>query len=111
MNRHRGDMTACLGGRERTLRLTFEGLAEIESRLDAGIVAVAERFSRRSVGTAEVSAILGAALKGGGEAMGEAALQSAIMELGFVEAARLAGRVLALGLGAEAGDGEAPGKP
>jgi hypothetical protein len=103
-------MTATLAGRERRLRLTFEGLAEIEGRLETGIVAVAGRFSGRSVGTREVAAILGAGLDGGGEAMEEIVLKAAIMELGFVEATRLAGRLLAIGLGAEA-EGEAPGKP
>lgn len=110
MNAHRGELTVMLAGRERRLRLTFQGLAEIEGRLEAGIVAVAGRFSERSVGTREVAAILSAGLQGAGEAMDEAALKAAIMELGFVEATRLAGRLLAMGLGAEA-EGEVPGKP
>lgn len=111
MNRMRGDVAAPFGGRERLFRLTFEGLAAIEGAVGTGIVAIASRFPARSVGTTEVTAILQEGLKGAGQPMELQPLEAAIMETGFVDAARLAGRVLAAGLGAD-GEGrtETPGK-
>jgi len=101
MNLHRGEVGAVLAGTERAFRLTFEGLAEVEAALGSGIVSVAERFRRHEMGTAEVAAILSAGLKGAGHVLDEAALKAAVMEMGFVTAAKLSGEILARGLGLE----------
>ena len=66
MNGVRGEVEAELGGRTRRLCLTLGALAEIETALGVGGAgALAERMAGLSA--REVSAVLAALLKGGGE--------------------------------------------
>lgn len=111
MNPHRGELEAEIAGETRCLRLTFDALAAIEAALDTGIIDVAERFPARRVGTRDVFVILKEALTGGGDALDDGQLSDAIMEMGFVAAARLAGRVLATGLGTGDDEEAAPLAP
>ena len=63
----RGEIEATIGGEMRTLCLTLGALAELESRLQAGdLVGLAERFSGGRVSARDLTAILGAGLRGGG---------------------------------------------
>ncbi len=70
VNGVRGEVRATLGGSERRLCLTLGALAEIESGLGvAGVEALAARL--RALSAADLSVVLAALLRGGGE--GEAA--------------------------------------
>ena len=74
-NRRRGEVPLVLGGRRYTLCLTLGALAELEDALAAGDLAgLAERFSRGSLGARDLIALLGAALRGGGHALDDAAV-------------------------------------
>ena len=66
-NRHRGEIAATIGGRERTLCLTLGALAELEAAFDApDLVALAERFETGRLSAGDVTAIIAAGLRGGG---------------------------------------------
>ena len=74
VNRRRGEVPLDLGGTRYTLCLTLGALAELEAALQAGdLVGLAERFSSGRLAARDLIALLGAALRGGGHALDDAA--------------------------------------
>lgn len=91
----RGEIDASIGGEIRTLCLTLGALAELESRLQAGdLVGLAERFSSGRVSARDLTAILGAGLRGGGNAITDDELARFSIEGGLKGAAEIAARLL-----------------
>lgn len=71
-NKYRGEIDAEIGGRRRTLVLTLGALAELESAFGAGdLVALAERFGAGRLSARDLIRIIGAGLRGAGEAIGD----------------------------------------
>ena len=71
-NRHRGEIEAEIGGRKRTLVLTLGALAELESAFGEGdLVALAERFAKGRMSARDLICIVGAGLRGAGEAVSD----------------------------------------
>jgi hypothetical protein len=71
-NIHRGEIAAEIGGVPRTLVLTLGALAELEAAFGAGdLVALAERFGSGRLSARDLIRILGAGLRGAGEAVGD----------------------------------------
>ncbi|QDM16579.1 gene transfer agent family protein [Tardiphaga sp. vice352] len=71
-NSHRGEIEAVLGGRRHTLVLTLGALAELEAAFGAGdLVALTERFGSGKLSARDLIRILGAGLRGAGEAIGD----------------------------------------
>jgi len=65
-NGARGEVVAVLGGKERRLCLTLGALAEMETALDCdGLQGLAERM--RTLSARDLSVVLAALLRGGGE--------------------------------------------
>jgi hypothetical protein len=94
-NTQRGEIDAMIGGERRTLCLTLGALAELEARLQAGdLVGLAERFSSGRVGARDLLAILGAGLRGGGNALSDEELAQLSIEGGLKGAAEIAARLL-----------------
>lgn len=87
-NRHRGEITAELGGRSRTLVLTLGALAELEAAFGASdLVALAERFGGGRLSARDLVVIIGAGLRGAGEAVSDdevAAMRAPGGAAGFV---------------------------
>ena len=87
-NTHRGEIEAVLGGRRRTLVLTLGALAELEAAFGAGdLVALTERFGAGRLSARDLIRIIGAGLRGAGEAVGDdevAAMTAAGGGAGFV---------------------------
>jgi hypothetical protein len=68
-NRHRGEIEAELGGARRTLVLTLGALAELEDAFGADdLVALTERFAGGRLKARDLIRIIGAGLRGAGEA-------------------------------------------
>ena len=66
-NRHRGEITALLDGREYVLCLTLGALAELEDAFGADdMLALAERFSSGRISSRDALGIMAAGLRGGG---------------------------------------------
>ncbi len=90
-NRHRGEIEAELGGVKRTLVLTLGALAELESVFGADdLVALTERFGSGRLKARDLTRILGAGLRGAGEAVSDeevAAMTAAGGAQGFVRIA------------------------
>ena len=94
-NRHRGEIAAEIGGERVTLCLTLGALAELESRLGAGDLAgLAERFAGGTISARDLTAILGAGLRGGGNAITDDDLARLSIEGGLRGAADIAVRLL-----------------
>jgi hypothetical protein len=69
-NKHRGEIDAELGGSRHTLVLTLGALAELESAFGADdLVALTERFGLGRLSARDLTRIIGAGLRGAGEAV------------------------------------------
>jgi hypothetical protein len=115
-NRHRGEISAELNGKTYTLCLTLGALAEIESAYgDQDLIAIAERFEKGRIGAADAIRVIGAGLRGAGNAISNdevAAMTAAGGAAGFI--AIVARLLTATFAPAEADAGNAPaprGKP
>jgi hypothetical protein len=94
-NARRGEICAVLEGEERVLCLTLGALAELEARLGAGdLVGLSERFSSGRVTARDLTAIIGAGLRGGGNAITDDDLARMSIEGGLRGAAEIAARLL-----------------
>ena len=94
-NIHRGEIEAVIGGETLVLCLTLGALAELETRLQAGdLVGLAERFSSGRVSARDLTAILGAGLRGGGTDLSDDDLARLAIEGGLRGAAEIAARLL-----------------
>jgi len=94
-NTQRGEVDAVIGGEHKVLCLTLGALAELEARLQAGdLVGLAERFSSGRVSARDLTAILGAGLRGGGNAVTDDELARLSIEGGLRGAADIAARLL-----------------
>lgn len=107
-NRRRGEVPAWIDGTERRLCLTLGALAELEDafRVD-DVAALAERFGSGRLSARDLVRILGAGLRGAGEAVSDADVELMRFEGGAVGAASVAAELLA----AAFGEAEAPGPP
>ena len=71
-NRHRGEISAEFGGQSYVLCLTLGALAELESAFGAeDLVALAARFESGRLSARDAIRILGAGLRGGGNALSD----------------------------------------
>ncbi|MCB1474078.1 MAG: gene transfer agent family protein [Rhodobiaceae bacterium] len=71
-NRRRGEIEAELGGERRILCLTLGALAELETAFGVDdLASLAERFSSGRLSSRDFTAILAAALRGGGNSLSE----------------------------------------
>ena len=94
-NAQRGEICAVFEGETRVLCLTLGALAELEARLGAGdLNGLAERFAAGRVSARDLTAILGAGLRGGGHAVTDDDLARLHIEGGLKGAAELAARLL-----------------
>ncbi len=94
-NAQRGEISAVFEGEERVLCLTLGALAELEARLGAGdLVGLSERFAGGRVTARDLTAILGAGLRGGGNAITDDDLARMSIEGGLRGAAEIAARLL-----------------
>jgi hypothetical protein len=101
-NIQRGEISALLDGEERILCLTLGALAELEARLMAGdLVGLSERFASGRVSARDLTAILGAGLRGGGNAITDDDLARMAVEGGLAGAADIAARLLRATFGGE----------
>jgi hypothetical protein len=94
-NIHRGEIAAEIGGESRVLCLTLGALAELEHAMQVGDLAgLADRFASGRVSARDLTAILGAGLRGGGNAISDDDLARLSIEGGLKGAAEIAARLL-----------------
>jgi len=94
-NPHRGEISAVFDGEEKVLCLTLGALAELEARLGAGdLNGLAERFAGGRISARDLTIILGAGLRGAGNAISDDDLARMSVEGGLRGAAETAARLL-----------------
>lgn len=95
-NPYTGEVALELDGERRVAKLTLGALAELEAALGTGtLFELVERFEQGRFSTRDVLALVVAGLRGGGWRGDASALLSAEIGGGPVEAARVAGALLA----------------
>jgi hypothetical protein len=95
-NPHAGEVGLVIDGERFVMKLTLGALAELEGELGAGtLVELVERFEAARFSTRDVLMLIVAGLRGGGWRGSSRDLLSAEIEGGPVEAARVAGMLLA----------------
>lgn len=91
-----GEVEICLDGEVRAMKLTLGALAELEAGMEAdSLVEMVERFESGAFSTRDVLALIVAGLRGGGWDGNTRDLLTVEVEGGPVEAAKLAGQLLA----------------
>lgn len=96
-NPYAGEVALVLDGTRHTLKLTLGALAELEAQLQADtLVALVERYESGAYSTRDMLALIVAGLRGGGWQGQADDLLSAEIEGGPLEAARVAGALLAV---------------
>jgi hypothetical protein len=104
-NRYRGEIDADLGGKKRVLVLTLGALAELESAFGAAdLVALAERFGSGRLSASDIVRIIGAGLRGAGEAVSDDDVAAMRADGGAAAFVRIAAELIAATF-----DGEAAG--
>lgn len=104
-NPWQGEVALVIDGERRVARLTLGALAELETALEADtLVGLIERFESGAFSTRDVMALVVAGLRGGGWRGTAENLLSAEIEGGALEAARVAGQLLARAFALPGGD-------
>lgn len=102
-NRHRGEASFSLAGERYTLCFTLGALAELEDALQAGdLTGLAERFQAGRPAMRDLIALLGAALRGGGHPIDDAAVARLPLAGGLDAVTRALGEALAAAFGGDA---------
>jgi hypothetical protein len=107
-NLHRGEIEAELGGKKRRLVLTLGALAELEAAFGAGdLVALAERFGTGRLKALDLVRIVGAGLRGAGEAVSDDEVAAMTVAGGAEAYVRIAAALIT----ATFGGGDSPPNP
>lgn len=100
VNRRRGEVPLDLGPTRYTLCLTLGALAELEDALQAGDLAgLAERFAAGRLAARDLIALLGAALRGGGHDLDDAAVAALPLAGGLERVTAALGETLVAAFG------------
>jgi len=109
-NARRGEIVAEFDGRSRRLCLTLGALAELEAGLGAeDLSALAARFSSGRLSARDLIALIGAGLRGGGEAVSDEEVASMHCDDGAAGFACIAAELLVATFGGPAAGGTAQG--
>src|SRR3954470_18825601 len=101
-NLHRGEIEAEIGGIKRCLVLTLGALAELEAAFGADdLTALAERFGSGRLKARDLVCIIGAGLRGAGEAISDDDVARLSAEGGAVGFVRIASELLAATFGVD----------
>lgn len=99
-NRHRGEIEAEIGGARRRLVLTLGALAELEDAFGADdLVALTERFGSGRMKARDLTRIIGAGLRGGGESVSDDEVAAMAIEGGAQGYVRVAAELIAITFG------------
>jgi hypothetical protein len=99
-NTYRGEISADLGGRRRTLVLTLGALAELESAFGASdLVALAERFGTGRLSARDLVRIIAAGLRGAGETVSDDDVAAMAVDGGATGYVRIAADLIAATFG------------
>ncbi len=99
-NKYRGEIHAEIGGEIRTLVLTLGALAELEDAFGADdLVALTERFGTGRLKARDLTRIIGAGLRGAGEAISDDEVSGLVADDGAQGYVRIVAALIAATFG------------
>ena len=99
-NIQRGEIDAVIDGEKVTLCLTLGALAELEAKMQADdLIGLAERFENGRLSARDLMTIIGAGLRGAGNAISDDDLARMSIEGGLTGAAQIVVRLLQVTFG------------
>ena len=93
-NQYKGEIKGKLGDKERTFRLTFESIVNIENRTSKSIMVVAQELATNKFSFQTVLIVLHEALQGAGGKFIQSAVGDMLMQTGMMKSAVLCSEVL-----------------
>ena len=95
MNQYKGEVKGKLGDKERTFRLTFESIVNIENKTGKSIIQLTTDMSTAKYSFKDLLIILHEALLGAKTNILQEAVGDAMMQTGLIKSSELAGNILA----------------
>ena len=109
VNRHRGEVAATLDGREQRLVLTLGALAGLEAAYQAeNLNALVERFSSGRLSANDLIRVIGAGLRGAGQAVRDEDVAAMHADGGVAGFASIVAELLVATFGGSSGGGGPP---
>lgn len=107
-NQYKGEIKGKLGGQERTFRLTFDSIVNVENRTGKSIMTITNDLALSKYAMKDLVIILHEALIGAGAKVVQSAVGDMIIQTGLINAGKLTGEVLATIFTGETKDEESP---
>lgn len=93
-NQYKGEITGKLGDKERTFRLTFESIVNIESRTGKSILDITNSMSANNYSMKDIVIIMHEALAGAGGKFSHGAVGDMVMKDGLIKVATICSEIL-----------------
>jgi len=93
-NQYKGEITGKLGDKERTFRLTFESIVNIESRTGKSILDITNSMSTNNYSMKDIVIIMHEALAGAGGKFSHGAVGDMVMKDGLIKVATICSEIL-----------------
>ena len=93
-NQYKGEIKGEFGGKERTFRLTFENIVNIENRTGKSIMQVTNSLGANDYSMKDVVIVMHEALQGAGGKYVQSAVGDMLMQTGMVKGAVLCSEIL-----------------
>ena len=93
-NQYKGEITGKLGDKERTFRLTFEGIVNIENRTGKSILEITNSMAQNKYSLQDVVIVMHEGLQGAGGKFAQSAVGDMVIKTGLLKIAILCSEVL-----------------
>jgi len=93
-NQYKGEITGKLGDKERTFRLTFEGIVNIESRTGKSILDITNSMGKNNYSLKDVVIVMHEALQGAGGKFIQSAVGDMVVKTGLIKVSVLCSEIL-----------------
>ena len=93
-NQYKGEITGKLGDKERTFRLTFDSIVNIESRTGKSILDITNSMSTNNYSMKDIVIIMHEALAGAGGKFSHGAVGDMVMKDGLIKVATICSEIL-----------------
>tara|TARA_R100001443_G_scaffold70766_1_gene79097 strand:- start:159 stop:536 length:378 start_codon:yes stop_codon:yes gene_type:complete len=93
-NQYKGEIKGNLGGQDRTFRLTFDSIVNIENRTGKSIMNITNDLAMTKYSMKDLVIVLHEALMGAGSKVVQSAVGDMVIQTGLIKAGVLTGEVL-----------------
>ena len=93
-NQYKGEIKGEFGGKERTFRLTFDGIVNIENRTGKSIMDITNSLGASNYSMKDIVIVMHEALQGAGGKFVQSAVGDMLMQTGMIKGAVLCSEVL-----------------